>query len=145
MLRQVQRGSEIVLMARTRAVRKVWSRIQAVCVLVYVHAQEAVGPHELPSRQNLPLGEWLDTVRPPAHLVARDKRKNHVTRHRTADKDGCTRLSRSQICVIVVKGCKIQREGAGRLHAIADLISQKIFRSELTASKNRLNHRQGAI
>src|SRR5579859_927002 len=145
MLRQVQRRSQVVLMARTRSVRNVRSWIQAVSVLAYVHLQETVGPHELPSRQNLPFGKRLDAVCSSTHLVARDKRKNHIIRHRTAGKDGCAGLRRSQICVIVVKGCKIQRERTGCLHAISDLISQKIFRSELTAPKNRLDHRQWAI
>src|SRR5438270_13659586 len=79
MLRQVQRGAEIKLIARTRTIRNVRRRIQAICILAYVHPQEAVRARNLPSGEHFPLGESFDAVCPTAHLIARDEGENDIT------------------------------------------------------------------
>src|SRR5689334_3792065 len=103
MLRQVQRGSKIELIARTLAIRNVGRRIQAIWILANVHSQKTVRAAQPPSRQDFPLGERFDAVRSAAHLVAGDEGKNDVAGDGATLQNRCTGFRRSQVRVIVVK------------------------------------------
>src|SRR5215471_9385282 len=105
-------------MARTQAIWNVRSRIQAVCVLMYVHSQKAVRPGEFPAYwrrscrcllENLPLCERFNTVGASTHLVACDEGQDNVAGHWAALYDRSSWLSRAQFRVIVVEGGNVQR------------------------------------
>src|SRR5262249_8442151 len=137
--------SEIELMFGVLAVWHIRDGIETVRVLVDSHLEETVRPEQLPSGQDLPIGEWLDAVSPSAHLVIGHEGDNDIGGYGIGFEKRRTRFCGPQVSVIVIEGRDVQRKFAVRLDAITNFIRQQVLGSKLIVAIDGYDDRQRAV
>ena len=90
------------------AIGHVGDWINTVLVLVDLHLKEAVRSEKFPPGKYFPIGEWLNAVRPTAHLVVSHQRKRNVGRYGVPFQEGRPRFGSPEIGVIVIEGRDVQ-------------------------------------